>query len=199
MYARAVEDADQDLRNLRHDEWGDFGLGALAFCLAAAATELRPAWALPLLIGGMTFWALGIRALWRRWDLVDRLAGDREAHVISDVLAYASREATMDRRRTFAAMIRGTIRQPGLALESRVGAAADELETLASELEDEDHVLDPACAVACSRLLRDFSGSPLLNPELPSSDLRPRVGLIRSGFTSRRRLRAYVEPINKEA
>ena len=108
MYARAVENAARDLRELRRDEWEDFGLGALAFCLAVVATELRPAWALPLLIGGMTVWALGIRALWRRWDLTDRLAGDRDAYVISDVLAYASREATMDRRRTSAASIRGT-------------------------------------------------------------------------------------------
>ena len=199
MYARAVEDAAQDLRELCQEEWGDFGLGVLAFCLAAAATELRPAWALPLLIGGMTVWVLGVRALWRRWDLVDRLAGDRDACVIPEVLACASREATMDRRRTFAAMIRRAIRQPGHALELRVGAAADELDALASQLEDEELVLEPACAVACSRLLRDFSGSPLLNPELPSSDLRSRVGLIRSGFTSRRRACAYVEPINKEA
>ena len=159
MYARAVEDAAQDLRDLRHDEWGDFGVGVLAFCLAAAATGLRPTWALPLLIGGMAVWALGVRALWRRWDLVDRLAGERDAYVISDVLAYASREATMDRRRIFAAMIRGTIRQPGLARESRVGAAADELAALASELEDEELVLDPACAVACSRLVRDFQAA----------------------------------------
>ena len=199
MYARAVEDAAQDLRELRHDEWGDFGLGALALSLAAVAGQFRSALALPLLIGGLTVWALGVRALWRHWDLVDRLAGNRDAYVISDVLAYASREATMDRRRNFAAMIRGTIRQPGLALESRVRAAADELEALASELEDEELVLDPACAVACLRLLRDSPGSPLLNPALPSSDLRSSVVRIRSGFTSRRLVRAYMEPINKEA
>ena len=199
MYARAVEDAAQDLRELRHDEWGDFGLRALALSLAAVAGQLRSALALPLLIGGLTVWALGVRALWRHWDLVDRLAGNRDAYVISDVLAYASREATMDRRRNVAAMIRGTIRQPGLALESRVRAAADELEALASELEDETLVLDPACAVACLRLLRDSPGSPLLNPALPSSDLRSSVVRIRSGFTSRRLVRAYMEPINKEA
>jgi hypothetical protein len=199
MYARAVEDAARDLRDLRHDEWGDFGLGVLAFGLAAAATELRPAWALPLLIGGMTVWALGVRAMWRHWDLVDRLAGDRDAYVISDVLAHASREATINRRRTFAAMIRGTMRQPGVVLEPRVGAAADELEALAEELEDEELVLDPACAVACMRLLTDSPGSPLLNPALPASDLRSCVVLIRSGFTPRGRVSACVEPINKEA
>jgi hypothetical protein len=37
-----------------------------------------------------------VRAVWRRWDLVDRLTGERDAYVISEVLAYASREATME-------------------------------------------------------------------------------------------------------
>ena len=146
--------------------------------LAAVAGQFRSALALPLLIGGLTVWALGVRALWRHWDLVDRLAGNRDAYVISDVLAYASREATMDRRRNVAAMIRGTIRQPGLALESRVRAAADELEALASELEDDAR---PRSSLR-SRLLavaEDSPGSPLLNPALPSSDLRSSVVRIR--------------------
>jgi hypothetical protein len=118
--------------------------------------------------------------LWRRWDLVDRLAGERDAYVISDVLAYASREATRDRRQTFAAMIRATLRPPRFALESRMLAAADELEALDLDLEDGELALDPACAVACSRLLNDLTSNP--NPAVLPQELRSRIFQIRSRF-----------------
>jgi hypothetical protein len=65
-------------------------------------------------------------------------------------------------------------------------AAAEELEALASELEDETLVLDPASAVACVRLLSDVAGSPLLDPALPAEVLRWRVSQIKSGFSPRR-------------
>ena len=64
--------------------------------------------------------------------------------------------------------------------------AAEELEALACELEDEELALDPACAVACMRLLSDVSESPLLNPALPPELLRSRVRQIRSGFEAGR-------------
>jgi hypothetical protein len=179
MYARAVDDAALRLRELRHEEWEELGLGALALALAVVAAEFRPQFALPLLLGGLAVSALGMRALWRRWDLVDRLAGERDAYVISDVLDYASRETTMDRRHTFAALIRGRLRQPGVALGAR---SREELESLATELEDDELALDPACAVACMRLLSDLDGSPLLNAALPPDELRSRVRQIRSGF-----------------
>jgi hypothetical protein len=186
MYARAVEEAAIRLRELRHEEWEDLSLAALALGLAPVAAEARPAFALPLFVGGLVVGALGVRATWRRWDLVDRLAGERDAYVISDVLAYAARESTMEHRRTFAALIRSTVTQPGLAVEAQLDAVAQELEALASELEDEELALDPACAVACRRLLSDLVESPLLNPVLPPEDLRSRVLQIRLGFTTRR-------------
>ena len=123
-----------------------------------------------------------MRALWRRWDLVERLAGEREAYVIPEVLAFAGREATLERRHTYAAQIRGELEQTGLAHWDRVMRAAEELEALACELEDDERALDPACAVACMRLLSDPSASPLLNPALPPELLRSRVRQIRSGF-----------------
>ena len=99
--------------------------------------------------------------------------------MIPDVLAYASRETTMDRRRTFAAFIRGIVREPGIGCEQRVQLAADDLEALASELEDEALSLEPAAAAACLRLLTDPALSPLINPVLPPEDLRSRVFQIR--------------------
>lgn len=186
MYARAVDDAATHLRGLRHEERAGFGLAALAIGLSLAATQVRPALALPLFLGGLVMGLLGTRAFLRRGTLLDQLADERDAYVIPDVVAYASREATMDRRRGFAAFVRGVVRQPGLGCEQRVRLAAADLEALASELEDEALGLEPAAAVACLRLLSDPALSPLINPVLPAEDLRSRVFRIRSGFSERR-------------
>jgi hypothetical protein len=182
MYARAVDEAAARLRALRHEELEDLGLATLALVLAIVAAEVRPALAMPLFLGGLAVGALGVRALWRRWDLVERLAGERDAYVIPEVLAYASREATIDRRHSYAALIRSRLPQPGLVSDARMVAAADELESLAAELDDSALALDPAAAVACMRLLTDLGESPLLNPALPPEDLRARVRQIRCGF-----------------
>jgi hypothetical protein len=120
--------------------------------------------------------------MWRRWDLLERLSGERDAYVISEVLDFASREATIERRHSFAGLIRCRVGDARLASDARVLAVADELEALASELDDGDLALDPASAVACLRLLSDFPQSPLLNQALPSEDLRARIRQIRSGF-----------------
>ena len=182
MYARAVDDAAARLRTLRQEEYEALGLSALALVLAVVAAELLPALALPLFLGGLAVGALGMRALWRRWDLVERLSGDRDAYVIAEVRAYAAREAVLARRQSFAALIRSRLPQPGLVSDARVVAAADELVALACELDDSTLALDPAAAVACMRLLTDLCDSPLLNPALPPEDLRSRVRQIRSGF-----------------
>jgi hypothetical protein len=194
MYARAVDDAAARLRALRQEELGDLGLAALALALACAATQVRPVLAVPLFLGGLVVASLGIRALWRRWDLVERLAGERDACVIPEVMTYASREATMERRHNFAAMIRNQLQQPGFPVVERIAAAADELEALAFELDDAALELDPASAVACMRLLSDVAESPLLNSALPPEELRSRVRQIRSGFNPRRLHEAGPDP-----
>ncbi len=182
MYARAIDDAGERLRELRHEEREELGLAALALGLAVTTTQVRPSLALPLLLGGFVVGALGIRALWRRWDLVDRLAGERDAYVIPEVLQYASRQATMDRRSAMAMVIGGWLGEPGPGLETRVRPAAAELEALVSELTDGGLELDPACAVACQRLLSNLDESPLLNTARPPEELGSRVRQIRAGF-----------------
>lgn len=182
MHARAIDEARNRLHELRRVEWEDLGLAGVALGLAVAATQVRQSLALPLFFGGLTLWVLGLRALWQRWDLVDRLAGDPDAYGIPEVLAYASRESSMDRRHTFAAMIRNRLDEPPVESEDRIRDAAEELEALVCELENPDLELDPACAVVCSRLLSDMAESPFLNPELGSNDLRSCLCQIRSGF-----------------
>jgi hypothetical protein len=185
MYARAVDEASSRLRELRQEEWEDLGLAAFSLALALAATQVRPAFAMPLFIGGIAIGARGMRALWRRWDLVERLAGEHEAYEIPEVFAYAAREATFERRHTYAAWIRGELQQTTLLHAQRVRLAAEELEALACELDDHKLELDPASAVACMRLLSEPAQSPLLNLELPPEELRSRVRQIRAGFRPR--------------
>ena len=89
MYARTLEDQSARLTELRHEEWGDLALGAAALGLAIVASVFHPPFALPLFFGGLVVGALGIRALWRRWDMLDRLSVEPDAYAISDVLDYA--------------------------------------------------------------------------------------------------------------
>lgn len=180
MYARAVDDGAAKLRALRHEEWEDLGLGAMAVALAVAATQVWPEFALPLFVGGIAVGVRGVRAAWRRWDLVDRLAGYVDAYVIPEVLAYASRHASMERRRTFASYLRSRL----LTTDERIAAVARDLEALAAELEDDSLAFDPAAAIACMRLLSEPE-SPLLDRAAAADELRSRVLQIRSGFKPR--------------
>jgi hypothetical protein len=182
MYARAVDDAGERLRELRQEELEDLGLAGVTLALSLAATKGAPTLALPFFIGAISPGVLGIRALWRYWDLVHRLAGDPDAYSIGEVLSYASRETTMERRGRFATLIRCHLEAPGARLDD----AAEELAALADELEDESLELSPACAVVCSRLVSDPAQSTLLcDAELPLAALRSTVRRIRSGFTAR--------------
>jgi hypothetical protein len=181
MHTRAVHDARVRLRDLRREEWQDLGLALVVIVLSLASTRAAPSLALPLFVGGLFVGVLGIRALWRHWDLVDRLADEPDAYALAEVRAYASRETTMDRRRRFAAGIRHELESGRIAFAD----AASELEALAAQLDDESLELSPECAVTCARLASDPARSPLLNAELPSGTIAPTVRRIRAGFTPR--------------
>jgi hypothetical protein len=185
MYARAVDEAAERLRELRFEERARLGFAALALVLGVGLSRVHPTLAASLFVGGLAVGVIGARSHWLRWDLVDRLAADRDAYVISEVLAYGSREASQERRELFATWIRRTL-ELSLDDDRRIAPAAEELEGLACQLEDRGLELDPVCAVACMRLLTDPIESPLLNPGLPAEDLRSRVRQIRAGFRPRR-------------
>ncbi len=178
MYARAVEDAAFRLRDLHRDERNELVLGAVALALSLVATAVWPELAIPLFVGGLVLGALGVRAAVEHWEIVDRLAGERDAYVISEVHERAAREATMERRHVLADHVRSWLREP---TPERIRAAAPELEALAAELDDDGLTLDPVSAVVCVRLLT-YPESPLLNTARPPEELRARVSQIRSGF-----------------
>lgn len=177
VHARAVIEAETRLAELRRDEWQQLGLSALALAASLAMTAAYEPLVAPLFVGGMAMWLLGIRSLWRRWDLVDRLADDRDAYVISAVRAYAARDARMDRRHTNAASLRYWAAQEDLT------EVVSELEQLARDLENADLDLSPACAVVCRRLLTDPTVSPLLNGGV-ASDLHETIVEIERGFSA---------------
>ena len=185
MYARAIDQAEDRLRELRQEARGELALAGATLAAAVLAAEVFPTLALPLFLGGLYVGVRGVRAMWSRWDLVERLSGDCDAHAIFEVRAFATRETTMDRRRSFAALLRLGLNEARVRVDARVLAVADELEALVFELEDDELALEPASAVACMRLLSDVEQSPLLNRTLPPEDLRSRVRQIRAGFKPR--------------
>jgi hypothetical protein len=185
MVARAVEQARSELRELHLEAREQIVLAALAFALAVAASELYRGLAVPFLAGGFAALFLFVRALTRRYALVDSLVADRDAYLIPEVRRRAEESATMEHRRSLAATIDRLLAQPDLAPPGRIAAEAEALRALAAELEDDSLVLDPACAVACDRLLESIAESPLLCAALPAEDAHSRINQIRCGFRPR--------------
>ena len=179
MYARAVDDAAFRLRELHRDERNDFVLGALTLALSLVATAVRPELAVPLFIGGLALAALGVRAVVEHWEIVDRLAGERDAYVISEVRERAAREATMERRHALADHVRSWLARTGSRAGPCRGTRAGGARGRARRRR-----ADARPGVRrrrASRLLIDPE-SPLLNTARPPDELRARVGQIRSGF-----------------
>jgi hypothetical protein len=176
MDARAVDDAARRLADLRGAAGSELAAGLLALGLAVAASFAWRPLAVPLLVGGMLVTATGAVALVRQRLLVEELAVDRDAQAIPEVRSYALALLRPSSRRQLAGALRSEKwRHQGLA---------EELEALASELEDGRLALDPACAAACSLLVTDGAG-PLVNPARPPEDLRAAILHIRSGFEER--------------
>lgn len=184
MVAREVEQAATELRHFRVGAWEHFGLAAVAFGLALAASQFAPAFGVPLLIGGIVSLALGVRDEVRRWDLIDRVVLDEDAYLIPAVRNRARQAATMKSRHALASSIRILLTRSDVPA-TRFEAVVEELEVLADELDDEKLLLDPAAAVACCRLIGDVE-SPLRNPAVPAEDAHARIVRILAGFRAKR-------------
>ena len=185
MYARAIDEAEARLLELHHEERYRLGLSAVALAASLAMTAIYVPVVLPLFVGGLAVGVLGMRTFWQHWDIVDRLADERDAYVIPEVLSYAARDTCMERRSTSAALIRSWLCTAALAGSSPVLVQAEELEALACELEDRDLELDPACAVACRRFLTDGTVSPLFDDAARREDIESWIVRIRDGFRPR--------------
>lgn len=186
MTAETVKDAEHRLHELHQDEWADLVLAALAMVLALAASFLHPPLALPLFIGALASSVLAGRAFFRRSELFDRLLLDRDAYAIPEVRRRAEQIASTESRRALAQAVRSRLTPVrGYSRSPRVSAAAEALELLASELDDETLSLDLDCAVRCHQLLNNYGESPLLNYLLPEQDVQMWIRRIRCGFERR--------------
>jgi hypothetical protein len=183
--ARDIESAERNLHELRVEEWSDLALAATVVAASLVATVAYPAFVAPLFLGGVVVAVLAGRAFFRRLDLVDTLMLDRDAYAIPEIRRQANRAASMESRRELAAAIGQRLTPvPGYPLNPRVAAVADDLRSLADELEDETLSLEPGCAVLCVQLLKYGDANPLINELITIQELRSRILQVRAGFTS---------------
>lgn len=182
MDARAVESARVRLDELRVQSVEDVVLAAVAIALAIAGTWLLSAMAVPLFCGGLGVGFLGVRALVRRYLMLDDLVVDRDAYAIADVHRLALRAASAERRRDLAASLRYALTDSRYGVNERVEAVRELLEEIAAALEDERLRFDPACAVALDRLLVNGSTSTLYKSAVPVGELRFRLRRVLDGF-----------------
>jgi hypothetical protein len=180
MDARTIEQTADRLHRLRQDEWERLGLALVALPLAVVAAELHPSLALPLLIGGIVLAALGVRAGWLRWAIVDDLALEDDAYAIAEVRAKAARAADPRVRVALVREAGRLLAESDPATKLRVNEVRPQLEAVARELERDELPLEPWAAAACDRLLTDPVRSPLLNTALPASDARSCLVRIRA-------------------
>lgn len=184
-HALRSEDARWELHKLRVEELSDFLLAGVAMALSLAATRWAPAFAMPLFLGGVVVLVLAVRAVFRRWELSERLLLDPDAYEIDEIRARAEQFASLQERRRLAWSIRALVAEPGPYRGPTVQLVADQLAQLANELDDEELTLDPISAVRCRQLINDVETSALLNPALPSDGLRVAIARIRNGFEQR--------------
>ena len=183
MDARSVERAEAQLHELKLQGLEDFVLAGVAFAAALAGSRLLPALAVPLLVAGMGVALLGMRALVRRYLLLEDLACERDAYLIPEVRAVAERAATPEHRRRLACAIREALNPPWCGLNPRVEANRDLLVELEAALHDEQLAFDPAAAVALDRLLGAGEDN-LYTPSLPADELRSRLRRILDAFAA---------------
>jgi hypothetical protein len=183
MDARSVERAEIQLHELRLQGLCDFVLAGVAFAAALAGSRLLPPLAVPLLVAGMGVALLGMRALVRRYLLLEDLAVDRDAYLIPEVRAVALRAASREHRRRLACAIREALNPTWCGGNPRVEANRDLLLEMGAALEDEALTLDPAAAIALDRLLTAGECN-LYSSGLPADELRSRLRRILDAFTA---------------
>jgi hypothetical protein len=184
MDARSVERAEAQLHELKLQSLEDFLLAAVAFAVALIGTRLLPAMSVPLLVGGMGVAFLGMRALVRRYLLLEDLAVDRDAYLIPEVRAIAARTASREHRLRLTSDVRQALSPASSEASPRIAANRDLLVELEAALQDEALALDPAAAVALDRLLTAGEDN-LYSPTLPADELRSRLRRILDAFAAR--------------
>lgn len=181
MNARQIEQADERLHDLKVRAVEDMVLAACGFGLALAATQLRPAFAVPLLVGAIALCFLGVQALVRRSFLIEDLAADRDAYVIPDVRGFGLRAASPAHRHQLARVLRVALLGSTYETAERLQAVRPELDELIADLEDDSLRWEPPAAVGLERWLNDPLGS-FHDQTVPVTELRSRLRVFLAGF-----------------
>lgn len=181
MTARQIDEAAKRLHDLRLESVEDLALAGGAFTLALTATRLAPSLAVPLLVGAMAVTFLGIRALVRRWFLVEDLAVERDAYAIGAVRRYGERVSSPERRRLLADSLRAILEGSSADVAVRVAAVRPELKELIAALEDPRRTPEPEAVVTIERWLH-VSPQPLHDSEVPVDQLRSRLRSLLADF-----------------
>jgi len=175
--ARQVDDASRRLHDLGAQGIEDLAVSVVAIGLALTATQVRPELAFPFLLGAFGVGFLGMRAVVRRFFLVEDLAGDRDAYAIPAVRRFGLRATAPRHRHELARSIRATASLSTVV--DRFRAVQPELEELVAVLEDDDRPLDPCAVVTLERWLND-PGESFRDADAPVDELRSRL---RRGLT----------------
>jgi hypothetical protein len=174
MTAREVDDAAEQLRELRRHSVEDLVLAGAASGLAVTASRLWPSLALPLLVGAIAVAFLGLCAYVRRFLLVEDLALDGDAYCIRAVREFGLRAASPRHRRELASTLRTVLTETTCGRADRLRGVRPEIERLIADLEQDDVHWEPRAAVALERCMYDAQGS-LRDLSVPVSELRTRL------------------------
>jgi hypothetical protein len=96
--AREIDEAATRIQELGIESAQCLAVAVVAAGLSLAATQVRPALALPLLVGALAVGFLGVRAFVSRSFLVQDLAPDSDADAIPAVRRYTERVAAHEDR-----------------------------------------------------------------------------------------------------
>jgi hypothetical protein len=166
MTARAVQQLEARLDDLRRVGWARLGTAAAAALLAAPAHMLEPALSVALAAGSFVLAMLAVRAFVDRCDLIDSVATDRDALAVAAVRGRAERiAAPQELARTAATLRRLADRES----DSRLVACRPELLELADALSTAPP--ERAVAVACVRFV-ETSESALFDVRVTGVELR---------------------------
>jgi hypothetical protein len=166
MTARAVQQLEARLDDLRRVGWARLGTAAAAALLAAPAHMLDPALSIALAAGSCVVAMLAIRAFVDRCDLIDSVAADRDALAVAAVRARAERIAAPQELARAAAMLRQLADRES---DSRLVACRPELLELADTLSTAPP--ERSVAVACVRFV-ETSQSALFDVRVTGVELR---------------------------
>lgn len=191
MTAREIDDAAEQLRELRRQTAEGLVLAAVCLGLAGCVVAFVPTLALAFATGAAFELIVAATCFAMRRGKISRLALEPAAYEIEAVRRYGARLTALRERTALAEGIQSMLKDalsPGtLYLSDRVVSYARELDALARDLLSPAVRIHPVSVARCRALLTEAAESPLYNPRLPAEDLAVVL----------RRIRAGIEPLEE--